>query len=305
MKDIVFLLILGIIACATVIPVRDIYYNSEYDLSQDYSEEINAYGFRLPVIPNDKLDIEIKIKKEDTNNFDGLVYAYAAIPSDEDIQNYGGTSITSISQSMYYEGDYAVYYKTFQVPGGFYYFAPYAIYSTYQPHSYIHVRINLSRYKYSYIKDLAFNTNYEFDTSIFSDGIIPNNYGIFMRLPINHDTIEIQLETKKAYAPNAFKVDVCEFDHLPTSSEVYFGTNAKKCFTNLENKSTENLKYKYPFSSEENVNYISICVTNQNVDLSYIKTNIYKEVGPSPDTGSAEKNNFSKVLLGLLFLILI
>ena len=52
---------------------------------------------------------------------------------------------------------------------------------------------------------------------------------------------------------------------------------------------------------EENVNYISICVTNQNADLSYIKTNIYKEVGPSPDTGSAEKNNFSKILLGLLF----
>ena len=31
MKDIVFLLILGIIACKTVIPVQDIYYNGEYD----------------------------------------------------------------------------------------------------------------------------------------------------------------------------------------------------------------------------------------------------------------------------------
>ena len=30
MKEIVFLLILGIIACATVIPVQDIYYNGEY-----------------------------------------------------------------------------------------------------------------------------------------------------------------------------------------------------------------------------------------------------------------------------------
>ena len=59
MKEIVFLLILGIIACATVIPVQDIYYNGEYDLSQDYSEDINAYGFRLPVIPYDRLDIEI------------------------------------------------------------------------------------------------------------------------------------------------------------------------------------------------------------------------------------------------------
>ena len=204
---------------------------------------------------------------------------------------------------MYNEGDYTVYYKTFQVPQGIQYFAVYAVYSAYQLHSYIHVRINLSRYKYSYIKDLPFNTNYEFDTSIFGTGIIPYNYGIFMRLPINRDTIEIQLETRKAYAQNAFKVDVCEFDHLPTSSEVYFGTNAKKCFTNLQNTSTENLKYKYPFSAEENVNYISICVTNQNADLSYIKTNIYKEV--SPGTGSAEKNNFSKILLGLLFLILI
>ena len=160
MKDIVFLLILGIIACKTVIPVQDIYYNGEYDLSYKYSEEINAYGFRLPVIPNDKLDIEIKIKKEDTFNFDGLVYAYAANPSDEDIQNYGGVEISSISQNMYYEGDYAVYYKTFQVPEGYKYFIVYAVYETYYPYSYIFVRINLSRYKYSYIKDLAFNTNY-------------------------------------------------------------------------------------------------------------------------------------------------
>jgi hypothetical protein len=303
MKEIVFLLILGIIACATVMPVIDTYYNGEYDLSRDYSEEIKFYGFRLPVIPYDRLDIEIKIKKEDTNNFDGLVNTYATTPTDEDIRNYGGTPIVSISQNNYYEGDYAVYCRTYQVPEGINYFAVYAYYNTYQLHSYIHVRINLSRYKYSYIKDLPFNTNYEFDTSIFSDHIIPYNYGIFMRLPINRDTIEIQLETRKAYAQNAFKVDVCEFDHLPTSSEVYFGTNAKKCFTNLQNKSTENLKYKYPFSAEENVNYISICVTNQNTDLSYIKTNIYKEV--SPGSGSAEKNNFSKILLGLLFLILI
>ena len=315
MKEIVFLLILGIIACASVIPVQDIYYNGEYDLSQDYSEEINAYGFRLPVIPGDQMDIEIKIKKEDTNNFDGLVYAYTANPSDEDIQNYRGTPITRVSENMYNEGDYTVYYKTFQVPQGIQYFAVYAVYSAYQLHSYIHVRINLSRYKYSYIKDLPFNTNYEFDTSIFSNGIIPNNYGIFMRLPINRDTIEIQLETRKAYAQNAFKVDVCEFDHLPTSSEVYFGTNAKKCFINLQNTSTENLKYKYPFSSEENVNYISICVTNLNDDLTYINTNIYFEdptpestdptPGPTDPSGSAEKNNFSKALLGLLFLILI
>ena len=113
MKDIVFLLILGIISCATVIPVQDIYYNGEYDLSQEYSDEINAYGFRLPVNPGDTMDIEIKIQKDEPFNFDGLVYAYAANPSDEDIQNYGGTSITYISQNSYYEGDYAVYYKTF------------------------------------------------------------------------------------------------------------------------------------------------------------------------------------------------
>ena len=65
-------------------------------------------------------------------------------------------------------------------------------------------------------------------------------------------------------------------------------------------------------------------MTNLNNDLTYINTNIYSEVppettdptpestdptpeptDPSPNPGSAEKNNFSKVLLGLLFLILI
>ena len=326
MKEIVFLLILGIIACATVIPVQDIYYNGEYDLSQEYSEEINAYGFRLPVIPGDQMDIEIKIKKEDTFNFDGLVYAYTANPSDEDIQKYGGVEISSISQNMYYEGDYAVYYKTFQVPEGSYYFAVYAKYEAYQPYSHIYVRINLSRYKYSYIKDLAFNRDYEFDTSIFSTGIIPYNYGIFMSVPIIDDeTIEIQLTTQKEYDKNAaFKVDVCEFEHKPTPSEIYFGTGAKKCTNNLQNTSTESLKYKYPFTSSENVRYLSLCVTNLNDDLTYINTNIYSEVPPeptdptpestdptpepteSPNPGStAEKNNFSKALLGLLFLILI
>ena len=227
MKDIVFLLILGIIACATVIPVRDIYYNSEYDLSQDYSEEINAYGFRLPVIPNDKLDIEIKIKKEDTFNFDGQVYAYVYTPSDEDIQNYiGGTKISSISQNIYYEGDYAVYYKTFQVPEGYNYFIVYAVYETYYPYSYIFVRINLSRYKYSYIKDLAFNTNYEFDTSIFPNNIMPNNYKIFMHIKKNYDTAKIHITTQKNYDKNnAFIVEVCEYEHSPNPQEIYYSIN--------------------------------------------------------------------------------
>ena len=142
-----------------------------------------------------------------------------------------------------------------------------------------------------------------------------------MRVPINDDTIEIQLTTQK---DSAFKVDVCEFTYLPTSSDIYYGTEARKCTNNIENTSTESLKYKYPFSSSENVRYLSICVTNLNNDLTYINTNIYSEVppeptdptpestdptpepsDPSPNPGSAEKNNFSKVLLGLLFLILI
>ena len=312
MKEILFLLILGIIACATVIPVHDIYYNVLYNLLQEYSDEIKVYGFRLPVIPYDKLDIEIIIKNEDNFNFDGLAFAYAVRPSDEEIRNCGGSPISSISQNKYKEGDYIVYYKTFQVPEGINYFAVYAEYETYQPYSYIYVRINLSRYKYSYIKVLPFNLDYEFDTSIFSNGIIPYNYGIFMSVPIIDDeTIEIQLTTQKEYDKNAaFKVDVCEFNHEPTQSEIYFGTGANKCINNLENTSTESLKYKYPFRSSENVYYLSICVTNLNDDLTYINTNIYSEVPPEPtdsssNPGSAEKNNFSKSLLGLLFLILI
>ena len=306
-------------------PVQDINYNGEYDLSQDYSEEINTYGFRLPVIPYDKLDIEIKIKKEEIFNFDGLVYTYATAPTDENIRNYGGTLIGHLSKNRYDEGDYTVYYKTFQVPEGINYFAAYAYYNTYQFHSNIYVRINLSRYKYSYIKDLAFNTDYEVDTSIFNTRIIPQYYRIFMRIPINDDTIQIQLTTQKEYDKNAaFKVDVCEFVYLPTSTDIYYRTDRMKCTVNLENTSTESLKYKYPFTSSENVHYLSICVTNLNDDLTYINTNIYSEVppeptdptpestdptpepsDPSPNPGSAEKNNFSKVLLGLLFLILI
>ena len=125
------------------------------------------------------------------------------------------------------------------------------------------------------------------------------------------DTIEIQLTTQKEYDKNAaFKVDVCEFEYLPTSTDIYYRTIEWKCTNNLENTSTESLKYKYPFSSLKNVHYLSICVTNLNDDLTYINTNIYSEVPPEPtdsssNPGSAEKNNFSKALFGLLLLILI
>ena len=101
MKDIVFLLILGIISCSTVIPIQDTYYNGEYDLSLEYSDEIQAYAFRFAVIPGDTMDIEIKIKKEDPFNFNGKVYAYAYMPSNMDIQNYGGTQINYISENKY------------------------------------------------------------------------------------------------------------------------------------------------------------------------------------------------------------
>ena len=147
---------------------------------------------------------------------------------------------------------------------------------------------------------------------------MPNNYKIFMRIPKNDDTAEIQITTQKNYDKNnAFIVEVCEYEHSPNPQEIYYGIGAIIC-RNLANISIESLKYKYPFTSTLKNHYLYICVTNQNSDLTYINTNIYKEVtpesteptpeptsSPSPNRGSAEKNKFSKILLGLLFLILI
>ena len=228
MKIIYLLLIFGIIYSSTNPPdqVVDIYYNVEYSLSKDLSKQFTYYPFRLPVIANDKMDIEIKVPNDAAHNFYLEVYEYNYLPNDYQIYNHvNGVSMgRNLASSFYYEGDYTVYYYTFQVSQNAIkgsYFSIYVTVPNYD-YSYLYFRVNLSKYKYSNIKELSFLTNYEIDTSIFGDRKIPYEYQIYIRMSsLSEDEMQIQLTTHEAYDKyTAFVVDVCQYNIFPDESQV-------------------------------------------------------------------------------------
>ena len=92
--------------------------------------------------------------------------------------------------------------------------------------------------------------------------------------------MEIQLTTHAAYDKHtAFKVDVCQYVDKPTQQQVYYGNNAAKTNTSLENISEEPEKYYYPFTTDAGIRYLSICITNQIGDLDYLFIYIYSKKG--------------------------
>ena len=286
MKIIYLLLIFGIIYSSTNPPdqVVDIYYNVEYSLSKDLSKQFTYYPFRLPVIANDKMDIEIKVPNDAAHNFYLEVYEYNYLPNDYQVYNHvNGVSMgRNLASSFYYEGDYTVYYYTFQVSQNAIkgsYFSIYVTVPNYD-YSYLYFRVNLSKYKYSNIKELSFLTNYEIDTSIFGDRKIPYEYQIYIRMSsLSEDQMQIQLTTHEAYDKySAFIVNVCQYNIFPDESQVYYGHGAVNCQP-VTNTATEISKYYYDFQTEPNIKYLSIRIINKVSDLNYLFIYIYTEKG--------------------------
>lgn len=280
MKVFYLLSLIGLIACSSVFPkVVDIWYNYEYQLLRDYSSAYNDYAFRLPVIPGDKMDIEIKLAKGDNNNFVLYFYGFSYNPSDQEIFNYKGTPLTISSQYYYYEGSYIVYAFTIQAPTGCTYFGIHLTTSSYYAYSYLTLRVNIARYKYSVVHDLSSTKTLLVDTSIFGDGYIPVQYRIFIKSRVNPGQyMAIQLNTKYNYDRNyAFQVDVCEFYGQPTDAQVYYGYGSKRCLNTLVNYSYDANYYTYYFTADRDINYVSIRIINNCQNLDYL--NIY--VGPS------------------------
>ena len=85
MKIIYFICILGFISCITLRKISDIWYNYEFDLKSQMSPAYTEYIFRLPVNSDTKMDIEIKIGKNDANSFSFQSYEYSYYPTDNDI----------------------------------------------------------------------------------------------------------------------------------------------------------------------------------------------------------------------------
>ena len=119
MKIIYLFLIFGIIYSSINPPdkVVDIYYNVEYDLSKDLNRQFTYYPFRLPVIAGDKMDIEIKVPNNAKQEFYLEVYEYDYQPNDYQVFDHvNGVSLgRNLASNYYYEGNFTVYYYTFQV----------------------------------------------------------------------------------------------------------------------------------------------------------------------------------------------
>lgn len=282
MKIISFIVILGFISCTTYDNVYDVWYNYEYPLIDNYQTGYNEYDFRLAVNPTDKMDMEIKIPKDDVNYFSISVYEFNYNPSSEEIIGNKGTPKTMNTRTAYSEGEYTVY--PFQVQASIYgkYFGIHVISRNYFKYSYLVFRINLALYKYSNIKDLNFNENYEFPMSTFGDGKIPPHYQIYIRLAaIEEDNMEVQLTTHKTYdSKNAFQVNVCQYTYKPTYEQVYYPTYDSLCKEPLTNESKEDMKYNYPFTTDKDTTYLSIrIIYNLEIDLEYLFILIYSEKG--------------------------
>ena len=114
------------------------------------------------------MDIEIKIGKNDPNTFTLQSYEYSYYPSDDEIiSKTDGQEKTTIGPTQFEEDGYIVYSYPFSSSMTGKYFGIYANLPNNVQFSYLIFRVNVSRYKYSKIKDLEFNTNYTVDTNIF------------------------------------------------------------------------------------------------------------------------------------------
>lgn len=280
MKNIIIIALLGIISSSTTVPT--VYYNYDYNLFNYYSDS-TTYYFRAIVRSGQEMDVELKVLKNYyvNNYFNVRVLAYDYNPGDGDIINQiNYKAWKDLDERPVDRGDYINY--------AFYYKAYYNYLGIIVTRltdvsikDYLTFRVDVTKYYYSDIKDLNYNTDYKFDTSIWKDNKIPDGYQIYVRIAVHpDDKMEIRLETQSSYNKNtAFKVDVCQYKDKPTESQVYYGTDSKICKTGLSNESSEDKKYVYPFTTEEGINYLAICIINQISALNYLYIYIYSETG--------------------------
>lgn len=284
MKIICLLLIFGFISCSEdPSQAFDIWYNYEYNLQKQIYLDYTFYVFRLPVNYAGKMDMEVKILASDPKAFSFQVFQYNYEATLDNVLNHDYSPeqkfiIGDIRE--YPEGNYQVYSYTFQSSAGGMYFGIELTIPTFS-YNYIIFRVNSQKYQYSNVKELELNKDYPIDTKIFGDNKIPTGYQIYIRIPsFSQDNMEIQLSTHYVYDKyTAFQVDVCQYDKLPTESQVYYGDPGRPCNNDIKNVSDEDKLFRYPFSTESEINYLSIRIINKQQDLNYLNIFVYSETG--------------------------
>ena len=283
MKIIPLFLVLGFISCSTQPGmVFDLWYNYDYPLYNSLYD-YTFYAFRIPVNYEGQMDFEVKIYKKDYQAFTICVNQWTYKPEINEIIYYQDTCSPVSGSGSYTEGDYVVYSYAFKAGPGAAYFSIDMVIPDYSAFKYIVVRVNSAKYRYSKIKELTYNTPYIIDTSIFTSTYnrIPYLYQIYIRISVfDNDKMEIQLKTHASYNPKvAFKVDVCQYVDVPTEQQVYYGNNAAKTNAEIENTSQEPELYKYPFTTDPGIKYLSISIINRLDNLDYLEIYIYSETG--------------------------
>ena len=280
MKIICLFVIFAFISCRTEADdVYDIYYNYEYSLSSKMSL-FYSYVFRLQVNEGDTMDFEFKVLS-DNHAFSFDVFWFDHKPDETEALRTDGKRVDLKGRpALYQEDGYWVYPYTFKAPEHSTYFSIRVDMNNYYDYSYIVFRINLLRYKYSNIKDLDFNVGYTYDVNIFGDKKIPPYYQIYIRIPaFGEDKMEVQLTTKQEPhdKDNDFLVEVCQYKFEPTQKQVYYPDVA--CSEPLNNTSEETYEYTYPFTTDKDINYLSIRISNSNRQLNYLYMYIFSEKG--------------------------
>jgi len=284
MKIVCFLLIFGFIFCKDDPTVAfDIWYNYEYNLQKQMYLDYSFYVFRLPLSYVGRMDMEVKIHVNDQHAFSFRVYQYnyeASMVNILNHDNYEYEPRLIDELPAYREGDYIVYPYTFESFADGKYFGIELTLPNFN-YNYIYFRVNSQKYQYSNVKELELNKDYAIDTSIFGGKVIPTGYQIYIRIPsFSQDNMEIQLTTHEVYNKyTAFQVDVCQYDDIPTESQIYYGDPKRPCSGKIPNISEEEKLFRFPFSTESDVNYLSIRIINLQQDLGYLNIYVYSETG--------------------------
>ena len=134
-------------------------------------------------------------------------------------------------------------------------------------------------YEYYHFYDINFNERYYVDMKKYSYGFLPQGHNYYFRIAVYpNDKMEIEC-TVERFASIAFNVDVCPFNHKPSDIEAYTENNL--CAFKLAGaKSQYNQydRYTYPFTTGDNVNYISVRLENLQ-SLYYLDVYVYSETG--------------------------
>ena len=133
--------------------------------------------------------------------------------------------------------------------------------------------------EYHHFYDINFNERYYVDISKYSVGFLPEGHSYYFRLAVYpNDKMEVECSVHRN-AIIEFDVDVCPFNTKPSYDDIY--NENSLCARSLNGVKSQNGdydRYTYPFSTGENVNYLSIRLENKK-SLYYLDVYVYSESG--------------------------